>query len=37
MSKKLNQEGIDMINQIAKMTVEIAKLEAEIETKKEDK
>lgn len=37
MEKKLSQEGIDLINQVAKMTVEISKLEAETEIEKEDK
>lgn len=37
MEKKLSQEGIDLINQVAKMTVDIAKLESETEIEKEDK
>lgn len=37
MEKKLSQEGIDLINQVAKMSVDIAKLEAECEIEKEDK
>lgn len=37
MEKKLSQEGINLINQLAKMTVDISKLEAEIEIEKEDK
>lgn len=37
MEKKLNQEGLDLIDKIAQMTVDIAKLEAEIEVEKENK
>jgi len=37
MEKKLSQEGINLINQVAKLTVDIAKLEAESEIEKEEK
>lgn len=35
MEKKLSQEDLDLIDEIAKMTVDIAKLQAEIEIEKE--
>ncbi len=37
MERKLNREGIVLIEQIAEMAVDIAKLEAEIEVEKENK
>lgn len=35
MEKKLSQEELDLIDDIAQMTVDIAKLQAEIEIEKE--
>lgn len=37
MGKKLSKEGIELIDKLAQMTVDAAKLQAEIEVKKEKK
>ncbi len=37
MGKKLNKEGIELIDKIAQITVDVAKLQAEIEVEKEKK
>lgn len=37
MGKKLSKEGIELIDKLAQMTVDVAKLQAEIEVKKEKK
>lgn len=35
MGKKLSKEGLELIDKLAQMTVDVAKLQAEIEVKKE--
>lgn len=37
MGKKLSKEGLELIDKLAQMTVDAAKLQAEIEVKKEKK
>lgn len=37
MSKKLSKEGIELVDKLAQMTVDVAKLKAEIEVEKEKK
>lgn len=37
MARKLSKEGIELIDQIAQMTVDVAKLKAEVEVEKESK
>lgn len=37
MGKKLSKEGLELIDKLAQMTVDVAKLQAEIEVKKEKK
>lgn len=37
MSKKLSKEGIELVDKLAQMTVDVAKLKAEIEVEEEKK
>ncbi len=37
MGRKLSKEGLELIDKLAQMTVDVAKLQAEIEVKKEKK
>lgn len=37
MGKKLSKEGIELIDKLAQMTVDVAKLQAEIEVEEENR
>lgn len=37
MGRKLSKEGLELIDKLAQMTVDVAKLQAEIQVKKEKK
>lgn len=37
MGRKLSKEGLELIDKLAQMTVDVAKIQAEIEVKKEKK
>lgn len=37
MGKKLSKEGLELVDKLAQMTVDVAKIQAEIEVKKEKK